>query len=123
MIDAYADHPLPARVLSVSPVAREPEHQSARRFFSVVLELDEIDIADLRPGLSVKVEILVARHEGVLLAPRLALDASTEPARAWLASGQAVDVELGPCDAQHCVVLAGLDEGADLRRPGEEAAG
>lgn len=124
LVDAWPERPLEAQVLSVSPVAREPEHQSARRFFSVVLTLRAGELEDLRPGLSVKADVLVARHEDELLAPRVALDTSTEPARAWLRSGEAVDVELGPCDAQRCVVLAGLSEGDALGvGPGAEAAG
>lgn len=124
VVDAWPERPLAAEVLSVSPVAREPEHQSARRFFSVVLTLPAGGIDDLRPGLSVKADVLAAQHEGELLAPRAALDTSTEPARAWLASGEAVDVELGPCDAHRCVVLAGLSEGAALGpAPRQEVAG
>jgi multidrug efflux pump subunit AcrA (membrane-fusion protein) len=124
VVDAWPDRLLPATVLSVSPVAREPEHQSARRFFSVVLRLDDAAMGELRPGLSVKADVLVARHDDELLAPRAALVLDREPARAFLASGDAVDVELGACDAQHCVVLAGLGEGAALRvRPDAEVAG
>lgn len=123
LVDAWPERPLDAKVLAVSPVAREPEHQSTRRFFSVVLPLTG-DLQDLRPGLSVKVEVLVARHEAELLVPRVALDTSTEPARAWLAAGSAVDVELGPCDALQCVVLAGLAEGDALAPvPGGGSAG
>lgn len=124
LVDAWPERPLEAQVLSVSPVAREPEHQSMRRFFSVVLTLPAVGLEDLRPGLSVKADVLVARHEDALLAPRAALDTSTEPARAWLRSGEAVDVELGACDAQRCVVLAGLSEGDALGRgPAPEVAG
>jgi hypothetical protein len=121
VVDAWPERPLVGRVLSVSPVAREAEHQSTRRFFSVVLELDDVG-PELRPGLSVKADVLVARHEGELVVPRAGLDTSTEPSRAWLASGEAVEVTLGPCDAQQCVVLAGLSEGTELRTgPGGEA--
>lgn len=123
LVDAWPERPLAAEVLTVSPVAREPEHQSQRRFFSVVLRLAAHDLHDLRPGLSVQADVLVARHEGELLVPRAALDTSTEPARAWPAAGDAVEVELGPCDAHHCVVLAGLSEGAALRpAPGQGVA-
>jgi HlyD family secretion protein len=114
LVDAWPERPLEAEVLTVSPVAREPEHQSTRRFFSVVLRLASGEHQELRPGLSAQLDVLVARHDDALLAPRAALDTSTEPARAWLASGDAVDVELGPCDAHRCVVLAGLSEGDAL---------
>lgn len=124
VVDAYPDRPIEGTVLTVSPVAREPEHQSQRRFFSVVVELPPTDIENLRPGLSVKVDVRVAEHADVLLVPRVALDLSVEPPRAWRSSGEAVEVELGACDAQRCEVLAGLDEGTSLaRRPNEEVAG
>ncbi|MEM9454062.1 MAG: HlyD family efflux transporter periplasmic adaptor subunit [Myxococcota bacterium] len=124
VVDAYPDQPLEGTVLAVSPVAREPEHQSQRRFFSVVVELPPTNIENLRPGLSVKVDVRVAEHDDVLLAPRVALDLFVEPPRAWLSSGEAIEVEVGACDAQRCEVLAGLDEGASLtRRPSEEVAG
>jgi len=124
LVDAWPQRPLDAEVLTVSPVAREPEHQSTRRFFSVVLPLAGGDLDALRPGLSVKIDVLVARHEDELLVPRAALDTSTDPARAWISVSRAVDVELGPCDAHHCVVLAGLSEGdALVAAPGEGAAG
>lgn len=116
VVDAHPDRPLEAVVTSVSPVARESEHQSVRRFFSVVLSLPQADPAIMRPGLSVKAEVLTDHREGVLLAPRVALDTMAQPPRARLASGEAVDVELGTCNAQHCEVLAGLDEGAALGR-------
>lgn len=124
VVDAWPERPLRATVLSVSPVAREPEHQSSRRFFSVVVRLDDPAVDELRPGLSVKADVLVARHEDELLAPRAGLDLEVDPSRAHLATGEVVDVALGPCDAQRCVVLGGLTEGTELRAgPGPEAAG
>lgn len=120
-VDAYPDRPIEAVVLSVSPVAREPEHQSARRFFSVVLKLNATDAEIMRPGLSVKVEVFESSREDVLLVPRASLDTNVEPAKAVLATGEHVDVELGPCNAQHCEVLAGLEEGTALGVVGGES--
>ncbi|MCH9684022.1 MAG: efflux RND transporter periplasmic adaptor subunit [Deltaproteobacteria bacterium] len=114
VVDAFPDRPIEAVVLSVSPVAREPEHQSARRFFSVVLQLEETDPEIMRPGLSVKAEVITARHEDVVMVPRLALDTSHDPAQVELASGKVLEVELGACNAQDCEVLAGVEPGAEL---------
>jgi hypothetical protein len=55
--------------------------------------------------------------EDVLLVPREALDLSGDTALAALADGPWVEVGLGSCDARHCVVLDGLEEGSRLRRP------
>ncbi|MEM7158849.1 MAG: HlyD family efflux transporter periplasmic adaptor subunit [Myxococcota bacterium] len=115
VVDAFPERPMEARVLSVSPVAREPQARSARRFFSVVLELQDADPEVMRPGFSVKADVVAALHEDVLLVPRVAVDPSVEPPVAWRSSGEEVPVELGACNAQHCIVLAGLEEGAALQ--------
>jgi hypothetical protein len=103
-------------VRSISPVAREPEHSSSRRFFSVVIELDETDESIMRPGLSVKAEVVGLRHEG-LLVPRAALHRTNEGVVAYDESGDAIPVQIGACNAQHCELLEGLDEGAKLGAP------
>ena len=113
-LDAFPREPIPCRVVAVSPVAREPEARSLRRVFPTWLSLERIDPERMRPGQSVKVEIVVDRRENVLLAPRAALDVETEPPRARLADGARRAVRLGPCDAQECVVEEGLAEGERL---------
>ena len=113
LIDAQPERPLEAVVTSISPVAREPEHQSMRRFFSVVLSLSNADPEIMRPGLSVKAEIRVDEREALLI-PRAGLDLEGDEPRARLASGETVEVTLGACDARSCELLAGVDEGTEL---------
>jgi hypothetical protein len=48
------------------------------------------------------------------VAPRRALDLAGPTPRARLADGGWRDVELGPCDAHRCVVVAGLAAGTRL---------
>ena len=64
----------------------------------------------LRPGMSVKVDVQGVAQPAVLLAPRCALVAAGWPARAELGDGRRVEVVLGPCSGQECVVLRGLSE-------------
>lgn len=116
VLDAYPDRVFPGLVRSISPVAREPERDSTRRFFSVVIELDETDEAIMRPGLSVKAEVEGARHE-TLLVPRAALLRTDEGVVAYDVSGDPIPVQIGACNAHHCELLGGLDEGAKLGRP------
>jgi len=68
----------------------------------------------MRPGLSARVEIDREAKDGVLLAPRAALDFSGKTPRARLSGGKLVNVNIGSCNAQDCVVTSGLDEGARL---------
>jgi HlyD family secretion protein len=113
-LDAFPKREIAGVVKAVSPVAREADRNSARRFFSVVVDLEETDPEIMRPGLSVKIVVLANRLDDALLAPRSALDLTTEPPSAHLADGGTVPVELGPCNAQVCVVASGLGEGDTL---------
>ena len=75
------------------------------------MALDRLDPQRMRPGLSARVVVRRGRQPAALLAPRAAIDFSGKPPRARSAGGEAKDVKLGPCNAQDCVVLDGLDEG------------
>jgi HlyD family secretion protein len=116
VLDAYPDRVFPGLVRSISPVARESERSSTRRFFSVVIELDETDETIMRPGLSVRAEVEGLRKEG-LLVPRAALRRTDEGVVAYDESGDPISVQIGACNAHQCELLGGLDEGAQLGAP------
>jgi len=127
-LDACPGVTFPARVAAVAPVARESARSSLLRAFKVRLRLDRVDTARMRPGMSVKVEVLGPETRDAVLAPRAGLDLTGErpgapaaaPARARLAAGGSVPVRLGVCDATACVVLSGLTPGTRLRPAAEE---
>lgn len=116
--DAFPHLRLPGRIESVAPVARQGEAGSLVRYFEVRVAIDlaraGAELDKLRPGMSVKVEVLGEPREGVLLASRSALDLSVEPPRAILADGTRRDLLLGPCNPTHCVVEEGLTGGERL---------
>lgn len=114
-LDTYPDIPFRGRVTEIAPVAQEVERMSLRRGFEATIELEETDPERMRPGMSVRVEVEADRRDGVLLAPRAALDLAPSAPRALLARGGEADVRLGPCNAQECVVEDGLAEGEALR--------
>ena len=111
VVDAFADRPLMGTMRAVSPIAHEPERNSPRRFFDVVVELDETDAEVLRPGLSVKVEVLARSAEDVLLIPRAAVDRTGETPIVHLEDGAEIEIELDFCTAQQCAIAEGIDEG------------
>jgi multidrug resistance efflux pump len=117
-LDAYPGQVYKGRVVDISPVARESRRSPLLRYFPVRIKLDGSDAQRMRPGMSVRIEVLGPEVKGVLLAPRAALDfpgvAGGRP-RALLASGGAVPVKLGACTALECVVESGLSEGTRLR--------
>jgi len=115
-LDGYPDLQFQGTISSISAVAQESRRQSLRRHFEVLVALDKLDPSRMRPGLSARVVVRRESTSAVLLAPRAALDLSGGKARARLADGALKEVKLGSCNAQDCVVLGGLEEGARLAR-------
>jgi multidrug resistance efflux pump len=116
VLDGYPDRTFEGSVTAISAVARESKRQSLRRNFDVLVALDRLDPDRMRPGLSARVVIHRESMNAVLLAPRASLDLSTNKARAVLEDGSAVDVTIGSCNAQDCIVTGGLEEGQKLGR-------
>jgi multidrug resistance efflux pump len=117
-LDAYPGQSFHGRVVDISAVAQESPRQPLLRSFPVRVQLDRLDSAKMRPGMSVRVEILAPEVRGALLVPRAALDFSAQRPRALLADGGSREVRLGPCDALFCAVEQGLEEGTRLRGRG-----
>ena len=117
-LDAYPRDPIPCKVKDVTPVARSKGEGSLRRAFAVVLELGKTDAAQMRPGISVKVELQPHKLASALVVPRGAVafvtgepGAAGKPPRVRMVTGEVREVTLGPCDAQLCAVEAGLAAG------------
>jgi HlyD family secretion protein len=113
-LDAYPGASFRGRVVALSAVAKESPRQPLLRSFPVQIQLDRLDLQKMRPGMSVRVEVLGPEVRSGLLVPRAALDFSAERPRVFLAGGGPREVRLGPCDASFCVVEQGLEEGARL---------
>ena len=113
-IDAFPDTPFTGKISSISAVAQESRRQSLRRQFEVLIALDRLDPDRMRPGLSAQIVVRRQNQPKMLLAPRAAIEFSSDKPKVHLASGGTKDVKLGPCNAQECVVLDGLTEGEKL---------
>lgn len=116
VLDAYPNMSFPGRVTSISAVAQESSRTSLRRAFRVIVKLERLDETRMRPGLSSRVVVHAMSQQNALLAPRAAIDFSGVKPRVHLGTGRTVDVVLGACNAQECVVKSGLNEGETLGR-------
>jgi len=112
-LDGYPDLKFTGKIASISAVAQESRRQSLRRHFEVLVELDRLDPARMRPGLSARIVVQREARAAQLLAPRAAIDFAGKTPRVRLESGKMKDVTLGACNAQECIVF-GLDEGTRL---------
>jgi multidrug resistance efflux pump len=116
ILDAYPDRVLRGRILEIAPVAREVSDRSLRRVFQVSVSVDHPEGADLRPGMSARVEVIADRKPDVVFVPRAALEIDGGGAAVLLAGGARQLVTLGPCNAESCVAMSGVEAGASLRR-------
>jgi HlyD family secretion protein len=113
-LDGYPSMVFTGHVSAISAVAQESRRMSLRRQFEVLVALDKLDPTRMRPGLSARVVVKRDEKRATLLAPRAAIDFSAASPRAHLVSGKTADVKLGPCNAQDCIVLTGLEEDQKL---------
>jgi HlyD family secretion protein len=118
VLDTYPEESFEGVVTEITPVAKEQGRESRRRAFRAVVRLSGSDPERMRPGMSVRVEVIPPERDGVLLAPRAAIDFSGERPVTLLRDGSSVEVRLGPCNPFHCVVEGGLAEGQLLRSSG-----
>jgi len=114
-LDAFPAITYRGRVTEISPVARESRRNVLLRSFPVRIALERSDPARMRPGMSVRVEVLGPEVRDALLVPRSALDLSGSRPRVLLAAGGAAQVRLGACTATECMVLSGPQAGTRLR--------
>jgi HlyD family secretion protein len=123
VLDAFPDKTWKCGVQSVSPVARAEGREATRRFFDVVLKLEQSAPSLMRPGMSVRIEVVRRRVEDALLVPRVALRAVPGKAEVRTSGGQAQTVEVEWCTELACVVRGGVLEGTKLLAQGPAGQG
>jgi multidrug resistance efflux pump len=112
VLDAYPDRVLRGKIVEIAPVAREVAERSLRRVFQVSVAIDHPEGADLRPGMSARVEVnrraAAGRALGATRGPRARC--GWRGVRLAADGGRRV-VTLGPCNAEACVAMSGVEAG------------
>lgn len=119
-LDAYPHRRFSGSLQKVSPMARSEGRDVTRRFFDVIVTLDQAPAELLRPGMSVRVEVLRRRVSDATLVPRAALLGGPQPggkAQVRRLSGELQAIEVDFCAELTCAVRAGLSEGTALALP------
>jgi RND family efflux transporter MFP subunit len=115
-LDAFKGRRLSAEVLRIATVASERDWRSDIRKFEVVLSLEKNDLP-LKPGTTVKVEILVGELDGVLSVPLQSVFVKEGKYYCFADVGgrpERREVELGESNASAIVVKGGLKEGDEV---------
>jgi HlyD family secretion protein len=113
--DAFKGMRLGAEVARIGTVASERDWRSDIRKFEVVLSLEKNDLP-LKPGSSVKVEILTGELEGVLSVPLQSVFVKEGRYFVFVGPGKPEhrEVTLGEANAGFVVVKDGLSEGDEV---------
>jgi HlyD family secretion protein len=113
ILDTYPDRVFEGRVEEVGSVARESGRgwfsSATRPGFPVRVSLARTDPL-MRPGLSVRVEVVRAAWERALSVPRGAVRFEKEGPVVRRAGGGVAKVRLATCTPVECVVESGLEE-------------
>ena len=113
-LDAYPGKVWKGIVKQVSPMARSEGREATRRFFDVLVELEQSAPDVMRPGMSVRVEVVRRRVEGALLIPRVAVKVFPGKTELRLTDGKsqrALPVDVDWCTELACVVRGEVREG------------
>jgi len=107
VLDTYPDEVIPGRVVEVVAVANPTRFRSA---FPVRVSLERVDPERMRPGMSVRVEVVRRTWPDALVVPRGAV--RLEGTRATVAAGgSARGIRIESCTLTLCVIESGLEEG------------
>jgi HlyD family secretion protein len=115
-LDALPERRFRGVVRQVSPLARPDARDATRRFFDVTIVL-ETQVEVMRPGMSLRVEVIRRQARGALLIPRAALPGQAGKIQVNLTGGGERTVEIDWCNELTCVVRGQLPVGTRLRPP------
>jgi HlyD family secretion protein len=115
ILDTYPDRVFEARIEEIGSVARESGGRgwfasATKPGFPVRVSLDRTDSL-MRPGLSVRIEVVRGSWERALAVPRGAVRFGEEGPVVRRAGGGEARVQLAACTPVECVVESGLAEG------------
>jgi HlyD family secretion protein len=107
VLDTYPDEVIPGKVEEVVAVANPTRFRSA---FPVRVSLERVDPERMRPGMSVRVEVVRETWPDALVVPRGAV--RLEGTEATVATaGSARSIRIARCTPTLCVVESGIEEG------------
>ena len=126
VLDAYPTKVWKGIVKHVSPVARLEGREASRRFFDVTIALDEAAPDIMRPGMSMRIEVIRRKADKALIVPRVAVHRVSGKTELRLTGGKAMPIEIDWCTEMACVLRAEratVTEGTPLVARGQDSQG
>lgn len=119
ILDAYPERRFRGQVRELSPIARVEGRDSQRRFFEVIVSLEHTETSIMRPGMSVRLEVLRRTLPATLQIPRAALSFRSESGGSTVerGDGRSVVVTIEFCEELSCAIREQpeLSPGTELR--------
>lgn len=113
VLDTWPERVFDGEVADVVPVASRQGNVGG---YPVRIRLARTEPEIMRPRLSVRVEIVRERWEGVLSVPRAAVSLAGEATRVLRPDDELVSVELLGCTPTVCAIASGVEEGTRVQR-------
>ncbi|CAM2011477.1 HlyD family secretion protein [Acanthopleuribacter pedis] len=115
-LDAYPENRLTGRIRTISAQGKEKKNWSRGVYFHTLIELDHVDTDRMKPGMSAQTELLLDRHQDVLLVPLQAIRLEQGAYQVQPEGGEPMTVNPLGWDAFHMAVEAqqNLAEGTTL---------
>lgn len=113
IIDAYPDRPLTGVVSNISATASPIDRDSPVKYFRVIVTLDQVDPAWIRPESQVAATIAVSRIEDTIFVPNQAVFSDSKGDWVLLRKGGQLvrqEIKLGLRGANRSQVLGGLEK-------------
>jgi HlyD family secretion protein len=123
VLDAYPQRVWKGTVRHVSPVARPEGRDASRRFFDVLITIDQAEPQLMRPGMSMRVEVIRRKAQGALIVPRAAVRSYPGKTEVTLTGGKKQTLDIEWCTELACVARGGVLEGTALLAQGEPPRG
>lgn len=110
-VSAYPDREFEGEVVRVSPLGKMETNVVT---FDVEIRITDEEADKLRSGMSADIEIVTRERHDQLLVPLMAVESLGRKRFVRMPNGEQREIKTGASDAEHLVVLEGLDEGETI---------
>ena len=118
-VDALPDETFYGRIAEIDTIFRKVSFDQPAKVLTILVELDELDVERMRPGMAVRMKIAIDHFEQVVAVPLSAIDIRDGESYIWVKQGeQPVEkkVTVGKDNGIVAIIESGLS-------PGQEVAG